>query len=279
MDLLTIYSESELKRIQEIEYSVLKEIIRICDSNGIEYFLSGGTALGAVRHNGFIPWDDDIDIGMTRKNYRKFIQVAPDFLPPNLHLQTPDKNGKVPYFYTKIRIDGTLFMEYCNRNVDMHHGVYVDIFPYDNVPDDEEKNIKQFKKVQRLIRVFSLRQIPDVSEKPKSITSFVRAVIRRLLHYVAQLLPSRLLFSLLESAFTEYEDADTSSVVCLNFPIRNKDRILKEDLYPLVKHKFCDGEYNIPNNWDAYLSSHYGNYMAFPPENERYGHKPYRVEL
>lgn len=81
MELLTIYTEEELKKIQKLETDALKIIIDICEKLEIEYFLIGGTALGAIRHNGFIPWDDDIDIGMTRNNYIRFLKEAPKYLP------------------------------------------------------------------------------------------------------------------------------------------------------------------------------------------------------
>lgn len=89
MNGLTIYSDEELKMIQKIELEILKEVIRVCSILKLNYFIIGGTALGAVRHNGFIPWDDDIDIGMLRSDYNKFIEFSEKYLNNRYYLQTP----------------------------------------------------------------------------------------------------------------------------------------------------------------------------------------------
>ncbi len=94
-----------------------------------------------MEHGGFIPWDDDVDIGMTRENYEKFLEIAPEKLKNDYFLQTRKTDKKAPYMYAKVRKNGTVFMEWNKRNLDMHHGIYIDIFPYDNVPDDiKERN-------------------------------------------------------------------------------------------------------------------------------------------
>jgi len=279
METVSTYSAEELAQIQRIEYNLLNIISGICDKNGIEYFLIGGTALGAVRHSGFIPWDDDIDIGMTRNNYRKFLSIVPNRLPDGYVLQSPYQNKVSPYFYTKIRIDGTVFMEYCNRGLPIHQGVYIDVFPFDNVPDDEQLNIKHFQKVQNLIRLFTLRQIPDVSSKPNSLIEHFKAFFRFVLHLICKCIPHKLLLKEIEATITMYNAANTAAVACLNFPKRKTEYILKSDLYPLIKMKFVDKEFFIPGNYDQYLRTHYGDYLKLPPPEMRYGHKPFHIKL
>lgn len=279
MELLTIYTEEELEKIQTLETDALKIIIKICEKLEIEYFLIGGTTLGAIRHGGFIPWDDDIDIGMTRKNYIRFLEEAPQYLPNGYFLQTPYNEKNNPYYYSKLRIDGTSFIEYCNHKIKMHHGVYVDIFPYDEVPDDEKDNLKQFDNVQKLIRLYSLRQCPDVSMKPSTASQYLKSVIRRLAHYIAYLIPHDYLCKKLEEEITRYNDTGQSAMACLNFPKRKTEYIKIADLYPLRKWKFGDVYAYIPNNYDTYLKTHYGDYMTLPKPENRFGHKPYKVDL
>jgi lipopolysaccharide cholinephosphotransferase len=279
METLTIYSDEELKRIQGLELECLKVIIKICENIGVEYFLIGGTALGAIRHQGFIPWDDDIDIGMTRENYVKFLKQAPIFLPSQYHLQTPYEGTNNPYFYSKIRINGTKFVEYSNHRVDMHQGLYIDIFPFDEVPDNEEENKLHFKTVQKLIRIFTLRQSPDVSMQPKNFKDHIKAIARRGIHCLYKKLSYSKIANELEKTITKYNGTNQSAYGCLNFPVRKTEYIKKEDLYPLVDHKFEDIVAKIPNNYEAYLTTHYGDYMKLPPKEKRFGHKPYKIDL
>lgn len=276
---LIVYSDDELRRIQQLELNCLEAIAHVCEKLDVEYFLIGGSALGAVRHGGFIPWDDDIDIGMTRKNYNKFINNASRLLPSNYHLQTPSISKNCPYFYSKIRIDGTEFVEYCNHRVNMHQGVYVDIFPFDEVPDDENENIRQFNTVKKLVRRFTLRQSPDVSSKPITMKEKLQSYVRYILHLLCKLQSYDKLIERLELEFTKYNGTGQSSIACLNFPVRKTEYIRLEDLYPLIDYKFENIIVKVPNNYDKYLKTHYGDYMKLPSEVNRFGHKPYKVFL
>lgn len=280
MNDLTIYSNEELKKIQEIELKCLKEIIHICEEENIEYFLIGGSTLGAVRHKGFIPWDDDIDIGMTRDNYEKFLKVAPNKLSEIYYLQTPyGKEKNNPYFYSKVRINGTQFVEYCNRKVNMHHGCYVDVFPFDEVPDNEEDNINQFNDIQKLIRKFNLKQTPDISAEPKKMRDCIKSLIRRIIHFLFKFISYDKLVDDLQNTFTKYNGTNQEAYACLNFPERKKEYVKKEDLYPLLECEFEGIRIKIPHNYDTYLKTHYGNYMELPPKEMQYGHKPFYVDL
>ena len=273
------YTTEELKKIQSLELEALHTIITVCEKCNIEYFLVGGSVLGAIRHDGFIPWDDDIDVGMTRDNYRRFLKEAPQLLPEKYYLQTPYNGDKNPYFYSKLRINGTKFVEYCNRQINMHHGVFVDIFPFDEVPDEEQLNKEQFEKVQKLIRLFSFRQVPDISEKPITIPDKLKSIFRRSIHFASIVIPYDYLAQKLEKEITKYNGTEQKALACLNFPKRKVNYILKTDLYPLTSHNFDGVSANVPYNYDAYLRTQYNNYMELPPKEQRFGHKPYYVEL
>lgn len=287
MNGLTIYSDEELKMIQKIELEILKEVIRVCSILKLNYFIIGGTALGAVRHNGFIPWDDDIDIGMLRSDYNKFIEFSEKYLNNRYYLQTPSPpcrernyfNDKCPYTYTKVRVNGTKFVEYCNRKLNMHQGIYIDIFPFDEVPDDENLNKRQFKKVRKLKFLYVLRESPDVSAQPNSIIAKIKSKLRFFLHYIIKLIPRKFLLEQINKECTLYNGTGQSAYACLDFPKRKCEYILKSELFPLQKHSF-EGLYtNIPNDFEKYLFYHYGDWKELPPANQRYGHKPWLIDI
>ena len=169
----------------------------------------------------------------------------------------------------------------CNhRNKTMHHGVYVDLFPFDEVPDDEEENIRQYQKAQKLCRLFTIRQSPDVSRPPYGAKARMIAVGRRVCHSAVKvLIPRRRLLRKLDKTFTEWNSTGQQALACLNFPKRKCEYIRKDDLFPLGSATFESMAVPVPGNTDTYLKTHYGNYLELPPEDQRFGHRPFEVQL
>ncbi len=132
-----------LNKVHKVHLEIVSEVKRICKKNGIKYSMIAGTLLGAVRHHGFIPWDDDLDIGMLRRDYERFLQVARKELCRQYFLQTweTDKNFVLPF--AKIRKNGTKLVEKNSADVKMHQGIYIDIFPFDNLPRKAFEQKKQ----------------------------------------------------------------------------------------------------------------------------------------
>ena len=129
-------TQDTISKVQAVICEIMQQIDTICRRHNLTYFAIGGTALGAVRHQGFIPWDDDIDIGMPRKDYEAFMRYAAEELPQGYFLQTFATEKKTPFYFAKIRKDNTKFVEFYLRDLDIHQGIFVDIFPFDNVPDN-----------------------------------------------------------------------------------------------------------------------------------------------
>lgn len=276
---LTVYTDEELKKIQELEKDALQELIRVCEQINVSYFLIDGAAIGAVRHNGFIPWDDDIDVGMLRDDYRRFLAQAPKLLSQRYELQTPYIGTSSPYFYAKMRIKGTEFVEYCNRKVDMPQGVYIDLCPFDEVPDNERQNKRQFQRCRFLIRLFTLRQSPELSAPPATVKRYVLAGIRWSLHHLMRLIPYQWMAAAIEKATTQYNGSGQSAYAFLHHPKWKTDYIRRDELFPLEKGRFDGIEVRLPHDCNGYLTRHYGDYRRWPEPEERYGHKPYRVKI
>ena len=136
--------EQTLRRVQLTQLSIAKEIKRVCDKYGIEYILDSGTLLGAVRHRGFIPWDDDMDIAMTRENYDKFVSVAQTEFKDKYFLQTWETDKNCPFPFAKVRLNGTSYVENVCEHADIHKGIYVDVFPYDVWPEEKKAQKRIF---------------------------------------------------------------------------------------------------------------------------------------
>ena len=136
-----VLNNKDLETIKKIELDMLCAFIEICNRLSIRYYLLGGTMLGAVRHHGFIPWDDDIDVGIFRDDYELFISKAQSYLPNYYFLQNIYTDPECMINFTKIRDSRTTFIETSTKSKKMNHGVYIDIFPLDFYPDDENDKI------------------------------------------------------------------------------------------------------------------------------------------
>lgn len=272
-------SGSILRQQQLLQIRILENIEQFCQENNIEYFLIGGTALGAARHQGFIPWDDDIDIGMTRTNYDRFKLAAKKNICGNNFVQTTDTDKYSPYPYIKVRMDGTRFVEWAVRKSKMHQGIYIDIFPYDKVPVDELLRKKQFNSVQLYSKFFARKKTPNMSRRNTNSFEVLKEVLRNTLRVPLFLIPDRIILNILEKKMREYELSDSNTYACLLFPEYMVESMTYSTLYPLKKAVFENALYPVPNDLHKYLTTHYGDYMKLPPEMDRVGHSPYLVEI
>ena len=158
------YSPEELQKLQQIQIESLRVFIDVCNKLGVEYFLYGGTLLGAIRHKGFIPWDDDIDVALPRKDYMRFQREAGDVLPPDYVLQSPYTDKASPFPHLKLRRRGTKYIEYSTHDLPIEQGIYVDIYPLDKAADDEFLFQKQRREALRVDKIFVYRQSHFTSE-------------------------------------------------------------------------------------------------------------------
>ena len=136
-----------MTHLQEKEFKILEKFIQVCEELKLDYFLVCGSALGAVKYGGFIPWDDDIDVALFRDDYNRFINEAPILLPPNLFLQNCHSEEKFPTIYSKLRDSETTFIEKSAKFLPINHGIYIDVFPLDGYPKGKiERSVFEIKK-------------------------------------------------------------------------------------------------------------------------------------
>lgn len=272
------YTREELKTIQNIELDILKNVVEVLSELQLDYFLVGGTLLGAVRHKGFIPWDDDIDIGMLRKNYDVFERQGRDLLAQKgLFLQTYETDKFCGYTYMKIRKNNTEFVEYCNRNSKQHQGIYIDVFPFEVVGDTVKKEKRRTFFFKMLCNLYIYHQTPDITEKPTDCFSVIKFIMRRLVHYIVLIIPGSLLYKIFHKTCTLFPEKSGCSYRSLADRIIPELIFTFEEIFPLQKMQFETLEVNVPQKWDEYLKGMYKNYMQLPPEEKRVGHRPYKV--
>ena len=267
------YSDDELRRLHDTLYELLGEVARVCDRHGIAYFIIGGTAIGAHFWQGIIPWDDDIDIGMTRDNYERFLAIAPDALRPAYFLQWQATDPHVPFYFAKVRKNDTLFCENQFKDIRMHQGIYVDIFPFDKVPDSPRKERLQ----HRLFNFFNgsliAKEIWQYNKLGKCQADTPRhigwpgAVVFRLM----SLLPKTLLFRLTRRVQTWYNNKPYTR--CKNIATRSEWLFIDEAEHPRTV-TLGPLRVTAPADLQAYLLHHYTHIEKHVPQAQRINHRP-----
>lgn len=250
----------QLQSLKKCERDMLEEFVRICNKHGIKYFVQGGTLLGTVRHSGFIPWDDDVDVSLPRPEYEKFLKVAGDELPDYYFLQTKDTDPEYPNNFAKIRDSRTTFIETSARNLKINHGAYIDVFPLDNYPDGIRAKLYELKKKLLTWRINRAFYIPEMSLKSKIATVITMILFPSLKRAVEKR----------EKLFTSVPPTDR--VVNNSGAWLSKEIIPKQWVQNSVEMEFEGIKVNVSDKYDEWLTYVYGDYMSLPPENERVGH-------
>lgn len=254
-----------LREMQLKMLDTMKKIHSICEKHNIRYWVMYGSLLGSIRHDGFIPWDDDMDIMMPRRDFLKFMDIAQTELGSEYFLQTPNTDRKYDILHVpiKVRDNHSTLVEELNR--DYHQGAFVDIFVMDYVGDDLEAMLKIHKKTSFLA---SLKMPIDHNQ-----LHGMKRYIRIFLQLLFKLVPIHLLFNYLQKQSIKVLDNDKKSengIVGLEF--LEKDIFPLNSIFPLQLHVFEDSEFYIPNNPDEILKNQYGDYMKLPSEDEKIAH-------
>lgn len=260
-------TNSQIKQLKEKELDILKIVIQICSQLNICYFVVQGTLLGAVRHQGFIPWDDDIDIGMLRKDYDIFIKKGQDLLPPPFFIQTHATDPMYPNAFAKVRNSDTAFVETTCKNLDMNHGIYIDVFPFDFYPDNPVKSgIFQLKKL--LLRYRVRCELYISADSTRSFKNLVRHLLK---------CTSRIVYPSLQVALKKQECLYCSTIHGKQIanhgsPWGKRECFPAEWLSDFTTLKFEGISVSAPAHYRDYLAHVYGDYMKLPPPEQRIPH-------
>lgn len=258
----------EIKLLQKELLNMMKNFHQACVSHKLKYYMLGGTCLGAIRHKGFIPWDDDMDVGMPRCYYNRFIENAQAILPSQFELRFYKNTPKSPFHFVKLINKETTLVE--NLYTNYVEGVYIDVFPLDYMETNSYWEYKRFKWIKHL---HSLIIKHACTMKP----FFTK---EKILTKVAKMVPLNVLHASLELLMTKNNNENSSSY-CNFLGAWGEREIVSQSIFGQpVLYKFEDCEFYGPEKYDEYLKSLYGDYMQPPPEKERVlRHNYYYVNL
>ena len=262
--------DNNIKKIWDVQVEILDKIVEICNRHELRYYLIYGTLLGAVRHKGFIPWDDDLDIIMPRKDYEVFIEAALEELPSEYFLQNDNTEDGYWLNFSKVRKNNTLFIEASEKIMgdNIHKGIFVDIFPLDctKKPDGFVQHVEAVLiKAISETRYLKKGILTESSMKYNKVDKILKLFSHRILSkwYVR---------------LTKHKEEQ-----CENYVDWFTNRSYTDSIYPKswfgdgIKMKFMDKEYIVPEEYDLLLTKEYGDYMTLPKEEDRVMHRTTEV--
>jgi len=258
-----------LKKLQTAELYIAKEVKRICMKNQIQYTLVGGTLIGAVRHKGFIPWDDDMDFVMTRDNFNKFAEACKNDLSDEFVLQNWHIDPYYGYPFIKIHLKGTKATQAVQKHSKCRQNIFIDIFPFDRIPDEKYKRFSHFFKTQYYKKLAWLKNEKDLP----SMYSGYRKIAFQLLQYISSLKDMETITCSYEKAAEKYKNQITSCYTSIaGIYGYYKEMIPASFFESYVELPFEDTTFMAIAKYDQYLKQVFGDYMQLPPEEKRRSH-------
>lgn len=253
--------------IQKKLLEIAEEVKRVCEKHEIRYFLDYGSLLGAVRHKGFIPWDDDMDIAIPRPDYEKFTKVCKTELAERFALRTIEERNYI-YYFNKVDDKTTTLIEDFNRKSDYRGGLYVDIFPVDGLPGGKAARKRFRKKCRRL----SLRaNLATLDFSAKKYPWYKRLIIALFRHA-----DGRKCLLKLNKLIQKY-DYESSEYVCSD--IIHEMPVPKKLFEESAEYEFEGVNFASVKDYDGYLKALYGDYMTPPPQNEQVSNHYYNLDM
>ena len=256
---------SKMKRVWAMELNMVKRFVEVCEQYGLVYRIMGGTLLGAVRHKGFIPWDNDIDIAMPRKDFNKLLEVGPTAFEKPLFFQTPvTERSRFFCTYVKIRDErGTAASEIEYRR-GINCGMFIDIFCLDEIPDGQWARRRY---ARRLNEIAKMQRFCFGMNLGGGVVASVKHALQRLVYGLFYNSPNAAqLFCIYHEGAGRYAGKGCKQIAHLDFGFKQKFVWNKSDWDAMVMLDFEDLKLAAPQGYEAILTTQYGDYMQIPDD-------------
>lgn len=279
------YDGETLQKLQSLELEMLKDFIDVCRTHDLVYFAFAGTAIGCIRHKGFIPWDDDLDVGMPRNDYEKLLRIFNEKYSDKYIIGNPEYMRNYPMVGTRIMIRGTKFVEEVFKDTDCELGIALDVHPFDNLPDDDKAFRRYAKRVWFWAHLLILRHMGNPNfpgqysgddRKGKAVRGICKAV--HLLLVWLRIRPIWI-YRRYQKAACRYNDTETERIGWCHARNPYRDWIRRSKAFPTIEMDFEDIRIRLPGDIDEYLRRIYGDYMQMPPPECRANHFPFCLDF
>ncbi len=265
-----ILTDSQKAALREAQVELLVEFDRACKVHDLEYFAMYGTALGAVRHGGFIPWDDDLDLGMLRRDYDRLTQIVDSEVGDGYMFQTVDTDPHYGCLFGKLRKEGTRCVDKISFGSPQHGGIFIDVFPL-----DARATGRWTSREQRIMRYvgFRLLYLKAGYHLPMRNESLLARWAQLAVRAVVHVLPRRAIIALtMRHARLGRTDSPNQYVSLFGAYFYDRDTITADWIHPLRELPFEDRTIPVFADVEAYLTQIYGDYSQPPPIEQRIGH-------
>lgn len=263
----------EIDELKSIELDILKNVAKFCDENGLTYYLAYGTLIGAVRHKGFIPWDDDIDIWMPRKDYNKLIETFNEKMSDTPYIAIYPYHEEAQHTFLKIGDKRTIKFEPEYKYKNGGGYIDIDVLPLDGTPDDEATHLAWCEKLQKNYNAFFYQRL---ILKTRSFRGRIKTIIKKIL-WGCYTRPKMYFHKKALELHEQYPYENAKFIGSIECPWTSYRNRLNKEWFSPKKTQFEDCEFNIPENYHEILIKLYGNYMTLPPENERIAWHNYNI--
>lgn len=253
----------DIKEVQKRILLILIEVDRICRKHNIKYSLEGGTLLGAIKYKGFVPWDDDIDIVMERSEYERFLEICKTELSKDFFLQNNRTVKHFPLNYSKVHMKRTLYVQDKTKHLNIHHGLFIDIFPVDNV----YRPLLRFQVA--MVGALSGARYVKLNRIYKINEVITRDLIKSIVYHILSLLPLRRINRLIDLCCRMFNHFPTKYVYEVCNPNRKFKPLNRKIYRNLIEVEFMGYPFLASKYYKKFLKSRFGDIRKLPPEEKR----------